>query len=86
MNNTQLKTTIKELMENPFVEYDLTPKQAEVCGLLARGYTTMEIAADLGLTKQAIDKRVRGALKIMGITQRRDLTKKFVAKLKAIVS
>ena len=43
-----------------FSEYDLTDKEIETANLLARGYSAVEVAEELGVTRQAINLRMQG--------------------------
>lgn len=77
---------IIKLLENPFADYGLTDKQAEVCRMLAFGMSITEVAEKLGISKQAVYERVNGGLKKLCLESNGDLTKRFIETLKVIVS
>jgi DNA-binding NarL/FixJ family response regulator len=48
----------------------LTPRQAEVLGYLARGYSTEEMASAMGVSKETVRNHVRGLLRTLGVHSR----------------
>ena len=54
-------------------ESDLTAREAEVAGLVARGLTNQQIANQLFLSVRTVESHVRGALAKAGITSRTEL-------------
>ena len=48
----------------------LTPRQAQVLRLLARGCSTVQIAAQLGLADETVRNHVRGVLRRLGVHSR----------------
>ena len=85
MNNTQLKTTIKDLMENPFAGYGLTEKQKEACRLVALGCSPIEAAEKIGISRQALQERLEVSLGKLGLKKHSELTTFVFTKLWAIV-
>lgn len=52
------------------VDHPLTPRQAEVLRYLARGYTTDDMAAAMGVTVATVRNHVRGLLQTLGVHSR----------------
>jgi DNA-binding NarL/FixJ family response regulator len=48
----------------------LTPRQAEVLGLLERGLSTKQIAQELHLSTETVKNHVRNLLRALGVTTR----------------
>lgn len=48
----------------------LTPRQAEVLGYLARGYSTEEMASAMGVSKETVRNHVRALLRTLGAHSR----------------
>jgi DNA-binding NarL/FixJ family response regulator len=46
--------TIEEVLMEPFAGHDLTPRQSEIAYLLARGFTTSEIAKNLDIANSTV--------------------------------
>jgi PAS domain S-box-containing protein len=63
---------ISDLLEEPQAhpELDLTPRQAEVLGLLERGRTTAQIAAELHLSRETVRNHIRHLLRAVGAHSR----------------
>jgi len=49
---------------------ELTPRQAEVLGYLARGYKTDDMAAAMGVSKETVRNHVRGLLQRLDVHSR----------------
>ena len=56
--------------ESPAPPPQLTPRQAEVLDLLARGRSTAQIAADLHLSTETVRNHIRGVLRALGAHSR----------------
>ena len=62
---------VGEPEEPPGVPHpDLTPRQAEVLGLLGQGRSTQQIADDLHLTTKTVRNYVETVLRVMGVHSR----------------
>jgi PAS domain S-box-containing protein len=60
---------VEEVAEHP-VPHHLTPRQAEVLRLLARGYSTHQIARELHLSPETVRNHVRHLLRALGVHTR----------------
>jgi DNA-binding CsgD family transcriptional regulator len=49
---------------------DLTPRQHEVLLLLARGYSTNQIAETLSLSRETVRNHIRGLLRALRVNSR----------------
>ena len=60
---------LHKFYEDPFSGYNfgLTKKEAEAARLVALGYLQKDIAKDLGISEQALRKRLSGACKKMKV-------------------
>jgi PAS domain S-box-containing protein len=63
---------VSDILEepHPHPELHLTPRQAEVLGLLERGRSTMQIAEELHLSPETVRNHVRGLLHALGASSR----------------
>jgi DNA-binding NarL/FixJ family response regulator len=52
---------------------DLTPREAQLAALAARGLTSVEIAERLGLSVRTVESHIYRAMQKMGVTDRREL-------------
>ena len=63
---------VSDVIEEPPLhpELHLTPRQAEILHLLELGRSTLEIANELGLSRETVRNHVRSLLRAMGATSR----------------
>jgi len=63
---------VSDVIEEPPLhpELHLTPRQTEILHLLELGRSTLEIAAELGLSRETVRNHVRSLLRAMGATSR----------------
>jgi DNA-binding CsgD family transcriptional regulator len=64
-------------MNNASDPLDLTPREAEVLGLMADGMTTRAIAAELGTSDSAVGRTLSGIVQKLGVRQRIDAIRVF---------
>jgi DNA-binding NarL/FixJ family response regulator len=64
----QVKSLVEEPHEHP--QLPLTPRQAEVLGLLERGRTTKEIADELHVSPETVRNHVKRLLRAVGAHSR----------------
>src|SRR5688572_4391446 len=53
----------------------LTPRQAQCIPLLVRGYTTEEIADEVGISSRTAGQHIRDAFKRIGVASRREIVR-----------
>ncbi len=64
----QVSSVVEEPHSHP--ELHLTPRQAEVLGLLERGRSTVQIADELHLSRETVRNHVRHLLQALGASSR----------------
>jgi DNA-binding NarL/FixJ family response regulator len=64
----QVSSLVEEPHEHP--ELQLTPRQAEVLGLLERGRTTQEIADELHVSTETVRNHIKRLLRAVGAHSR----------------
>lgn len=58
---------------------DLTSRQCQIVGLVAKGATNKEVAAQLYLSPRTVDYHLRRIFERLGITSRADLIRRCAA-------
>ncbi|MGA7270111.1 MAG: helix-turn-helix transcriptional regulator [Acidimicrobiia bacterium] len=53
----------------------LTPREREVTGLIARGYTYRETAAELGISVKTLENHISNIFRKVHVTTRSELTR-----------
>ncbi len=85
MTNDRRIDDIRHLIEDPFGDRGLTPRQAAVARLAAFGYTTDEIAAELGIRRAGAGSHMANIKRRIGLGKfglTRDLVKQIQEVLK----
>ncbi len=77
MNDKQKLTAVRRLLYDPFQGRDLTEAEAEAAAMVAMGQTIQSVADDLGIRRQAVDQRLSGACRKLGIKSSKELTKEW---------
>jgi DNA-binding CsgD family transcriptional regulator len=57
----------------------LTERERDCLRLVARGYSSKEIAVELGISHHTVDLHLRRAIKTLGVTSRRDAARAFTS-------
>lgn len=85
MNDKQKLTAVRRLLEDPFQGRDLTKAEAEAATMVAQGMRIQEVADQLGIRRQAVDQRLSGACRKLGLVSSKELTKTWFSFLKAVL-
>lgn len=86
MMEAPIKTKVLLLLADPFAGHGLTKKEAEAARLIALGLGWEEAAEMLGVSKQALAARLKGACKKLNIKNSKQLTKELFKRLAAILN
>lgn len=86
MNADKKLEAIQEMLDDPFADRGLTPREKEVAQLAAfYGMTYREIAFELDIAGATARSHLQNVVKKLGISKS-ELTKLFVEQLKEVVS
>lgn len=69
----------RRIEDSPLEE--LTPRELEILGLIARGHSNQAIADDLVLTKRAVEKHINAIFLKLGLTEAQDVSRRVKAAL-----
>lgn len=83
MTDRERMLAIRQLLRSPFEGHSLTEKEKEAAELAASGYSQQEMAEHFGISIRAVQWRLDGACKKIGVASSKELTRYWVRLLRA---